>query len=453
VFRPAPLTAPGPTGSQLLRQIKTIQRNPLDFLLDSALTYGGVVQFPIGPVPVYAVSDPEAVKHVLQDNHRNYTKDTLQFNTLSLVTGDGLLTSDGDFWLRQRRMMQPAFHRQRIHSFGQAMTAAAERMLARWDALPQGTVLDVDAEMMKMTLEIVGHTLFSADLSAKASSLVQAVLIALDYIVYRAQTPLALPLAVPTPRNRAFTHAVRMLDDAVAHLIAERRAHPNEAEDDLLDMLLQARTEDEEPMSDRQLRDEIITLIIAGHETVASALTWTWHLLAHHPHATEKLVTELDESLPGRAPSPGDVTQLPYTRAVFDEALRLYPPAWLITRKSLAPDTLAGHRVPGDALIIISPYVIHRQPALWPEPTAFQPERFLREGETPRFAYLPFGGGPRLCIGNTFALMEGALVLATVAQRYHLSLAPGHTVTADALVTIRPHGGLPMRLQRRTPLS
>jgi len=460
------MTAPGPSGAEMLRQLRAIQRAPHEFLLRCARTYGGVVQLPIGNRPVYAVSDPTGVRHVLQDNAHNYTKDTIQFNTLALVTGQGLLTSDGEDWLRQRRMMQPAFHRQRVAAFGQIMVGATEQMLARWDALPAGVTLDVDHEMMKLTLEIVGRTLFSIDLSTAASDLVQAVLIALDYVVYRAQTPLALPPIMPTPRNRAFRRALQLLDEAVYRLIAARRreaAHPGN--NDLLDLLLAARTEDGQPMSDRQLRDEIITLIIAGHETVASALTWTWHLLATHPTTNAIFAAELAQQLNGRQPTVADLPALPYTRAVFDEALRLYPPAWLITRKARAADKIAGCLVPAGALIIISPYVIHHDDSLWPDAEAFRPERFLgvERGRTspdalrssvpafaatPRFAYLPFGGGPRLCIGNTFALVEGALTLATVAQRYRLLAEPGRVVQVEPLVTLRPKGGLHLRLER-----
>ncbi|MBL8057449.1 MAG: cytochrome P450, partial [Anaerolineales bacterium] len=217
-------SAPGPSGPTLLRQIQAIQRDPLSFLLGCAQDYGAVVQFPIGNLAVFAVNDPAAVRHVLQDNHRNYSKDTIQFNTLALVTGRGLLTSDGEVWLRQRRMMQPAFHRQRLADFGAAMTAAAERRRALWAAHPAGAPLDVDAEMMALALEVVGHTLFSTDLSAQAGGLVRAVLTALDFIVYRAQTPLALPLWAPTPRHQRFQAALRQLDQAVQQLVAERRA-------------------------------------------------------------------------------------------------------------------------------------------------------------------------------------------------------------------------------------
>lgn len=450
MFQSAPISAPGPSGLDMLRQLRTIQRDPLAFLLQSATTYGNMVQFPMGNLAVFSVSDPAGVKHILQDNARNYTKDTIQFNTLAMITGDGLLTSDGDFWLRQRRMVQPAFHRQKVAAFGVHMVQTAERMLARWETLPDNTELDVDYEMMKLTLEIVGHTLFSVDLSNGASELVQAVLTALDYVVYRAQSPLALPLNIPTPRNQAVNRSLELLDKAIERLVVERRQLAEQPAD-LLSMLLEARTEADEPMSQGQLRDEIITLLIAGHETVASALTWTWHLLAQNPLAEAELAQELARVLQGRLPRIEDLPNLPYTRAVFDEALRLYPPAWLITRKTIAEDTVAGHTVPAGALVIISPYIVHREPTVWEAPQAFKPERFLEDQHTPRYAYLPFGGGPRLCIGNVFALTEGALVLAAVAQKFQLRAVPGHRVYAEPLVTIRPRGGLPMTLQRRKP--
>jgi cytochrome P450 len=445
---PAP-TAPGPTGLQMLRQLGAIQRNPLEFLLHCARAYGDLVQFPVGQLPVYFLNHPDAIKHVLQDNHRNYTKNTVQFNTLALVTGQGLLTSDGDVWLRQRRLMQPAFHRQRVAGFGREMTAAAERMLARWEALPPGTALDVDAEMMTVTLEVVGRTLFSADLSREAGSLVPAVLTALDYIVHRAQTPLAFPLNLPTPRNRRFQAALKTLDAVVYALITERR-RTGQARDDVLALLLEARDEGQ-GMTDQQLRDEIITLIIAGHETVASALTWTWHLLAQHPECEERLWLEVVSTLAGRLPAVDDLPNLAYTRMLFDEALRLYPPAWLITRRSLAPDRVMGQALPANALVIISPYVIHRHPGFWPDAERFDPLRFApeRQRDLPRFAYLPFGGGPRQCIGNTFALVEGALILAAVVQRFRLRPPPAQSVHVEPLVTLRPKGGLPMTLERR----
>ncbi len=442
-------SAPGPSGREMLRHLRAIRRDPLGFLEHCAGVYGDIVRFPVGRRPVFAVNAPEAIQRVLQDNHPNYSKDTIQFNTLALVTGRGLLTSDGDNWLRQRRLLQPVFHRERVVDDGVEMTAATERMLARWDKLPNGARIDVDEEMLKLALEIVGRTLFGADLAATAADLVQAVLAALDYVVYRAQTPLAPPLALPTPRHRRVRAALAQLDQAVARLVEARRAGPER--DDLLQRLLGARGDDGAPLTKQQVRDELVTVLVAGHETVASALAWAWHLLAQQPGAQARLEAELAARLGPRRPDPDDLAGLPYTRAVFDEALRLYPPAWLITRRALGPDLLGGWPVPAGALLILSPYVVQRRADLWPDPTSFQPERFLPAASQarPRFAYFPFGGGPRLCIGAGFALLEGPLVLATVAQRYRLLPAPDHRVRPEALVTIRPRGGLPMRLQRR----
>lgn len=437
---------PGPTSQALLPKLKNLQKNPLEFLVELAQTYGGIAQIPIPLMNIFSLAEPSAVKQVLQDNAKNYSKKTLQFTTLALVTGQGLLTSDGEFWLRQRRMMQPAFHRSRIASFSTAMTQAALRLVERWK-IRQGQAVDLDHEMMEMTLEIVGQTLFSADLSDAAGELVRATLTALDFVIYKAQNPLRPPLFVPTPRNREFKQALATLDNAVYKLIEERRR--SQPKDDLLSMLLEARSEDGQAMTDLQLRDELITLIIAGHETVASALTWSWHLIAQHPEAQQKLHTELAQVLSGRTPVTEDLPKLPYTRAVFDEALRLYPPAWLITRRAIEDDEIGGYTIPKGSLIITSPYIVHRQPQVWPQPEAFRPERFLDEARVPRYAYIPFGGGPRLCIGNNFALLEGPLILATIAQHYRLLQASDQPVEAAPLVTIRPRGGLWMRLEKR----
>lgn len=437
---------PGPTRQALLPKLKNLQQNPLEFLVELAQTYGGIAQIPLPLMNIFSLAEPQAVKHVLQDNARNYSKKTLQFTNLALVTGQGLLTSDGEFWLRQRRMMQPAFHRGRIASFGSAMTQAALRLVERWQSR-QGQALDIDHEMMEMTLEIVGQTLFSADLSDAASQLVRATLTTLDFVIYKAQNPFAAPLFLPTWRNREFKRALATLDAAAYKLIEERRK--SQPKDDLLSMLLEARSEDGQAMNDLQLRDELITLIIAGHETVASALTWSWHLIAQHPQAQQKLHTELAQVLAGRTPGVEDLPRLPYTRALFDEALRLYPPAWLITRRAIEDDQIGGYPVPKGSLIITSPYIVHRQPQAWPQPEAFRPERFLEEARVPRYAYIPFGGGPRLCIGNNFALLEGPLILATIAQHYRLVPASAKPVEAAPLVTIRPRGGLWMRLEKR----
>jgi len=443
---PAPVNIP-PT------QIPRIQRDPLAFLLENARQHGDFIHFPLGLWNVYLLNDPALIKHVLQDNNRNYNKNTIQYNTLSVVTGRGLLTSDGETWRQQRRLIQPTFHRRRIAQFGELMTAATQKMVDRWDAT--SAPLDIDAEMMQLSLEIVGQALFSLDLSQSAGELTRAVLTMLDYVVYRASTPLAAPLWWPTRRNGRFLAARRLLNNVIAEMVQNRRAQlaaGQQPADDLLTMLLEARDpESGDGMSDAQIRDEIITLLIAGHETVASALTWCWYLLAQHPEQLARLQEELDGVLDGRRPTIADLAQLPLTRAIFDETLRLYPPAWIITRRAIAADKLGDGEIPANGLILISPYVVHRHPGFWPEPEQFRPDRFLPGASDgrPRFAYIPFGGGPRLCIGDQFALTEAQLIIAEVARRGRLALVPDQKVVMEPLVTLRPQHGLWMIWQRR----
>ncbi len=445
----APASFSGPTPLELLRSLPGIQANPLEYLQQVTRRYGDFVRFKAGSVTAILLNDPQAVKHVLQDNHRNYSKDTIQYNALSAVTGRGLLTSDGDFWFRQRRLLQPYFTRQQMHNFGPAIRIAISNMVERWKPLAdRGDTLDVDAEMMRVTLEIVGRALFSLDLSREAQALTGAVITCLDHIMHGARH-VSLPASIPTPRNVRFRRALASLDRAVHEIIQQRR--DGTPHNDLLDWMLQHLDESgESGMTLPQLRDEIITLLIAGHETVASALTWSCYLLAQNPSALARLRGELDAAMGGRAPDMADLPNLPYTRMAFDETLRLYPPAWLITRKAIAADEIAGNTIPAGTLVIIGTSAMHHHPRYWPDPDQFDPERFTpeRSAGRPRFAYLPFGGGPRLCIGNHFALVEAPLILAAIYQQFHLELLPGHRVEADPLVTIRPRHGLPMKLER-----
>lgn len=428
-------------------RIPEIMRDPLRFLMHNAAAHGDFIHYPLGLWEVYQVNHPAILKHILQDNNRNYSKNTIQYNTLSQVTGRGLLTSDGGLWLKQRRLMQPAFHRRRLQRYADVIVSATSDMLDRWAApAAAGAVLDIDAEMMQVALEIVGKTFFNLDLRHEAPEMTEGVLEMLAYVVYRSQMPVAPPLAWPTGRNRRYRAAMARLEQLVFTTIADRRAS-GEDRGDVLSMLLTARDEETgETMSDIQIRDEMVTLLIAGHETVASALTWAWYLLSLHPSVRREMQAELDRVLAGRPPSAEDLPALVYTRGVFDETLRLYPPAWLITRRALAEDQIGNALIPAKALIIMNPYVIHRHPDFWPNPAGFDPTRFQPEASSarPRFAYIPFGGGPRLCIGDSFALMEGPLILATVAQRYRLELDPSHQVKMDALVTLRPRDGMPM---------
>jgi len=442
-------TIPTITGPDLLPRLGQIRANTPAFLLDCA-KQGDLVRFSVGRIEAFLVNRDTWVRHILQDNHRNYSKNTIQYNSLAQVTGRGLLTSDGEIWLRNRRLEQPAFSRPRLAALDQVVIPAVERMLTEWEGAAQrGEVLDVDQQMMRLTLEVVGKALFSIDLSRSAQQLTQATLTALDHIVYQAQNLITPPLWVPTPRNVRFRRAVADLDAAVYALMDERLTS-GEPGEDMLGMLLRARDpETGAAMTRRELRDEVITLLIAGHETVASSLTWTWYLLARNPSVWQKLRDEVQVQLGGRMPGSADLANLPWTAQVFNEALRLYPPAWLITRQAIAADALEGVTIPAGALMILSPYVLHRHPAYWPEAEVFDPRRFAQDVEQgrPRYRYIPFGGGPRLCIGSQFAQVEAQLILAAVTQRFRLELVGEEEVPAMPLVTLRPKGGLHMRVK------
>lgn len=440
---------PGPSPRELLPRISKIQQDALGFLVDLADRYGDVAFLAAGSLPVFVVNHPDGVKHILQDQNRRYSKDTIQYNALATITGRGLLTSDGAFWLRQRRLAQPAFARPHMLALDRIVVPAADAMLNRWaEDERSGQPVDVDSEMMRLALEVVGKALFSIDLSREAEKLTSAVLTALDHIIYRARNVIVPPDFIPTPRNLRFKGALRTLDQAVYNLIASRRSSGDLGED-LLGMLLQARDEETgQPMTDLQVRDEVLTMLIAGHETVASALTWTWYLLSQNPAARARLKEEVRTVLGSRLPNSADLPSLPYTAQVFSEALRLYPPAWVITRRAVEADELMGYPVPVGALMIMSPYVVHRLPDHWADPLAFRPERFSPESEVGRhrYAYIPFGGGPRLCIGSHFAAVEAHLIIAMVTQRFCLELDPSADVQVDALVTLRPRVGMPMKL-------
>ena len=372
---------------------------------------------------------------------------------IQLVTGLNLLTSDGDYWLQQRRLMAPAFHRQRIAGFGVLMSQAAQGMLARWDKTEAaGGWIDAHREIMQVTLEIVGQALFSIDLSGEANALARSFAEGMDYLNFRLNHVFAWPLFLPTPRNIRLRRALAVTDRVMQEIIDERW-HSGAEREDLLSMLLEARYEDSgQGMTDEQLQNELGILVGAGHETTANALIWTFYLLAEHPEVEQALHRELDQVLQGRAPTVADLPALPYTRMVIEEAMRLYPPAWILTgRQVIADDQVGGYTIPAGSIVFISPYATHRDPRFWPDPERFDPSRFApeRAAERPRFAYLPFGGGPRKCIGAEFAMTEAQLILAAVAQRCRLRLKPGWAVEPDPIFTLRVRGGLPMRLETR----
>jgi cytochrome P450 len=443
--------ATGPRGVPFFGNVLEAWRDPIGLMMRGLRDHGDLVRFRFGPYRYYMVNDPDAIKHVLVDNHKTYQK-SRNYKALKLLLGDGLLTSEGEFWRRQRKLAQPAFHRERLAAFADTMVAYTDAMLTRWAAHPgASTSMDVHDEMMRLTFRIVGKTLFSTDVEGDADVVGPALSVATHFTEDYAQAVIPTPLWIPTPANVRFRRAKRALDAIVFRIIDERRKGASAA-GDLLSMLMAVTDEETgERMDDRQLRDEVMTLVLAGHETTANALSWTFMLLSQHPDVERRLHAEVAAALGDRAPRLEDLPKLTYCANVVSEALRLYPPAWAFERQAIADDTILGCRVPKGSMVGISPYVVHRHPAHWDNPLGFDPDRFTpaRSEGRPRYAYLPFGGGPRMCIGNAFALMEAQLVVARVVQRYRVDLLPGHPVELDPVVTLRPKNGIHVTLTQQ----
>jgi cytochrome P450 len=439
--------APGPKGHPILGMLPEFRGDRLGFLVRTARQYGGVARFGLRRRSVFLVTDPAAVKRVLQDNADNYGRKTRSLAALRETIGDGLLTTTGPAWWRNRRLMQPAFHKQRLGGFAGTIAEAAEDFAARAARLgAAGPPFDLVPELARLTLRILGRCLFDRELTDEADAVGGAVQVVLHHTIEKLGSLIPMPGMVPTPKNLRFRRALRALDRVVLSLIEERRRGAGAAErGDLLTMLVSARDEETgEGLGDRQLRDEVMTLLLAGHETTAMALSWTFYLLSLHPGVRRRLEDELAAALAGRAPVLDDLPRLPYTRMVLEEAMRLYPPAWVITRSATGADELGGFVIPAGDMVLLSPYVTHHDPSLWEDPEGFDPERFApgAEGARPRYAYYPFGGGPHLCIGAGFAMMEATIVLATVAQRLRLDLEAGRPVAIEPLVTLRPSPGI-----------
>jgi cytochrome P450 len=410
--------------------------------------YGDVVRLQLGPYRYYLVTDVDAIKHVLVDNNKNYVK-SRNYQGLKLILGDGLVTSDGDHWRRQRKLAQPAFLKRRIDAFAEPMVRLAEDTAASWDRLAPGAPVDVHEEMMKLTFRIVGRTLFDMDFGGMSDRVGSVIHTLLHYANDYAESLIRIPTWLPTAKNREFKRAMAEIDRLVSDIVGARRASGEERED-LLGLLMSS-TDEQGRMSERQLRDEVLTLVMAGHETTANALSWTLHLLSQHPSVDRRLEAELDEVLGGRAPTLEDLPKLAFTDRVVRESMRLYPPAWAFERDALEDDVLAGYRIEKGSTVGVITYALHRHPGHWENPEGFDPDRFLpeRSASRARYAYLPFGGGPRLCIGMGMAMMEAVLVLATLRQRYRFELVPGHPVELDPSVTLRPKHGIRMWLRQR----
>ncbi len=406
----------------------------------------------LGPQHAFVVSHPDWIRDILVTNQGNFTKSRM-LERAKVLLGDGLLTSESEFHTRQRRLVQPAFHRDRLVRYAADMVTCAEHARSQWKP---GVELDMHREMTRLTLAIVGRTLFSADVSSDADEIGSAMT-----QIFSLFDTLLLPFSdwiqkLPIPPVRRFEKARDKLDRIVYGLIAERRASGKDA-GDLLSMLLLAQDEEDHAgMTDKQVRDEALPLLIAGHETTANALTWTWYLLSQNPEVEARLHAELDCVLGGKTASFDEVPRLRYTAGVFAESLRLYPPAWAIGRRARQDYSIDGYTVPAKSILLMSPWVVQRDARWWPEPEKFDPDRWgpeQAEGR-PKFAYFPFGGGTRVCVGERFAWAEGVLVLATIAQRWKMRLVPGHPVATHAVITLRPRYGMQMTLmQRQAPLE
>ena len=445
------LTKPrGPKNAPFVGNLPSFRRNPVKFLTRMAATYGDMAYYKLGPIDAYFFNHPDFVRDILVTRQGNFVKSRM-LQRARVLLGEGLLTSEGQFHLRQRRMVQPAFHRDRLAGYAAIMSEYAARKREQWRA---GETLDVADEMMRLTLAVVGTTLFSADVESEAGEIGSALTSVLKMF-----DMLMLPFSeyfekLPFPAIKRFEKGRDTLDRIIYRMIAERRAC-GEDKGDLLSMLLMSQDEEstdaDRTMSDKQVRDEALTLFLAGHETTANALTWTWYLVSQNPECEARLHREIDEVLNGRTPGFDDFPNLRYTEMVVAESMRLYPPAWGIGRMALENFEIGGVEVPAKSICIMSPYVMHRSPAYYPDPERFDPERWTPAARQarPKFSYFPFGGGSRVCIGERFAWLEGVLILATFAQKWKLRLVPGHPVEILPLITLRTKHGMKMTVEAR----
>ena len=456
--------APGPRGRFLVGSLRDFRGDRLlDTMEQAWAKYGDVVRFRVGPRTVHLISHPDLAHEVLVKEKETFFK--IQEGTdrkigLGLVLGDGLLTNrDQNSWFARRRMLQPLFHRRHIATMVDEMVAAGQKMLSRWEELyAPKDVINIHEEMMRVTLDIINRTMFGGDVTREAGRVGTAMTVLTRYAFAQAGNPFSVPPWLPTRRNKEFHRALETIDSVVLGLIRARQAARDSGEQprgDLLDMLLDAEdAETGERMTDQEVLDEVKTVFAAGHETTANALTWTWLLLSEHPEVGEKLKTELDAALGGDTPTSANIPNLRYTKQVFDEALRLYPPVPALVRRAIRPATLDSYEIPAASRVLISIYNLHRHLEFWEDPTRFEPERFLSERRASHhdLAYMPFGAGQHKCIGNNFALMEGPLLLAMIAQRYELDLMPERPTEREVAITMRPKEGLYVRLRPRLSL-
>jgi cytochrome P450 len=443
---------PGPQGYLLLK-LSALQRQPIEYLGDLWREYGDLVRLPVMPgLTMFLAVHPDHVEHILSLHPDRYAKPDFFLKPMGLVQGKGLFSSEGEYWHKQRRLMQPAFQQKQLVNLYGVMWHCVEELLLEWERKPEGEIFDIAAAMKQITLRILGLTLFSVDISGESDQLGQALRTALEYVYYRLNTPLTLPLWVPTPRNLKFRQAKQILDEVVLEIIRSRRQNPIEPTD-LLSILLACRDEETgEGMSDRELQDELITLINAGHETTATTLAWTWYLLGSHPDVMAKMQAEIQSVLQGSHPTFESLPKLQYLRQVFYESARVRPVGLgTAPRVALENDEIQGYCIPKGSLFIIASYFSGRHPDFWDNPEEFNPDRFLPEqvSQRPKFAFLPFGAGPHTCIGKNYALMEATAILVGIAQRFQIDLLPNQPIEIDPRFTLSPKYGIKVTVRKR----
>lgn len=440
---------PGPKGLPIVGVSLELLRDPLRLMRRMAREYGDIVRIPVAFGTRILLNHPDWIEQVLVIQHGKFHKSALSKQATERLLGQGLLISEGELWRRQRRLAQPAFHRSRINEYARTMVEVAETHLREWR---DADVRDLAHEMMAVTLDVAMRTLFGTTLPGEAQQVGRAMTFLMRYQLRRLRSPVRIPESWPTPANRRAQREYEFLDSLVYRIISERQARQSaDSRNDLLSLLMGALDEDGSHMTPRQLRDETMTLFLAGHETTALTLAWTWYLLSQNPVAEARLHEELRGVLGGRPPEVADLERMPYLQAVVQEVLRLYPPAYILARTSIAPCRIAGYDFPTGTTILMSQWVTHHDPRYYEKPDAFLPERWLQglADRLPAGAYFPFGDGPRRCIGQGFALLEAALVLGTIAQQFRMRLVPGHPVVPEPLVTLRPRFGIRMTLQAR----
>ncbi|MDX2248859.1 MAG: cytochrome P450 [Bacteroidia bacterium] len=444
------MTIKGPKGLPLLGVLPGLIKNPFEYLVKTGQTYPGIVKLPVLGLNLYLVTEPEQVRHILVGNQRNYWKGPM-LGRAKFLLGNGLATSEGEFWKNQRRLMQPAFAHQKIATLAGDVTARILRMLDEWEISFQNKPFLADREMLKLTMDISAHSMFGESIGSKeGQELGMAVNKLQQHLNYRVFT-FFLPESFPLPGATTALQILKRLDDMAYRLIRQRREKPTQ-KNDLLNLLLEMKDEDTgEGMSDRQLRDEIITLFVAGYDTTSMGLAWAWHLLSQHPEIEEKFHREIDTVLNGRIPTFEDYPKLEYTRRIFQEALRYYPPVWIFFRTNFEADIIDDYAIPENSPILLCPYVTHRNPAYWETPEIFNPDHFLAEKvrDRPKFAFFPFGGGGRQCIGEGFAYMKAVFTLAMIGQKYRLKSVPGHKVKPHSAPGLQPKYGIKMTLEAR----